>query len=153
MLCTCCCQSIFRAFVDFDFSNEWPQWVGYNFGYTFIILVVPVFSAVIIFKYLLKKITASKKLSFQFVIQFIVTACLLQGAYCCWAILDLQFYDFNYEFTFKNILQAYKNNYLQYLPVTAVVPLILFYSDKWYQYRFEKNRLLQTHPINHLSGT
>jgi len=133
----CFCHSLFMAFKDLDFSMEW---LTISLGFAFIILVVPVLFSVIIFKYFLKKYIGFKNSILCFSIRFLVTFFIIQASFFCWAILDMQFFDFNYEYTLPNILNAYRSNYLDFMPASFLIPASIMYLDNWYEKRRGSNK-------------
>jgi len=136
-LFVCFCHSLFMAVMDFDFSGEW---LGYNFFFTFIVTVFPIMISVIIFKSVLKKYIVLKNLILRFSIQFLVLLFIIQSSFVCWAITDMQFFDFNYEYTLPNILNAYKSNYLIFVPISFLIPVSIIYFDSMYEKRLIRNK-------------
>ena len=115
---------------------EWGiESFSYSLGFTFIIFVFPVLFSVIVFKYLLKNYIQFKKVAFTFLIQFLLLFLIIQASLICWAIFDMQFLDFDYEYTFQNILKAYKENYLDFAPVSFLIPFSIIYFDYRYHNR------------------
>ena len=125
------------AFKDFDFSGEW---LGYNSFFTFIVTVFPIMISVIIFKYVLKKYIVLKNFILRFSIQFLVLLFIIHSCFVCWAITDMQFFDFNYEYTFPNILNAYKSNYLVFVPISFLIPVSIIYFDSIFERRLIRNK-------------
>lgn len=131
------CHSLFMAFKDLDFSLDW---LGYNFLFNSVITVLPIMVSVIIFKSLLKRYILFKNAPLRFSIQFLAIFFFIQCGFFCWALLDMQFYDLNYEYTLPNILNAYRSNYLDLLPASFLIPVAIIYLDNWYEKRWRHNK-------------
>jgi len=129
---TCICQAILIILQDFKWGIESFQ---DNLGFTFAIFVFPVLFSVIIFNYLLKKYILFKNSALNISLRFLFLFFIIQSALICWALLDLQFFDFDYEYTYQNILKAYKENYLDFLPVSFLIPVPILYLDRRYHNR------------------
>jgi hypothetical protein len=62
----------------------------------------------------------------------IISFLLIQGNLICWAILDLQFRDYNYELKFRNIFDQYKETYLAFFPISIIIPCLILFIDSRY---------------------
>ena len=132
ILFICILQTIIMSIRDLDFSIEW---LGYTFFYTFIILACPILFSVIIFKYFYKRYFLFKNIAIKSSAGFLFLFFIIQGCLICWTILDMQFLDFDYEYTFDNIAKTYKSNYLDFLPISLLIPFWIIYLDKRYDRR------------------
>jgi len=143
----CICHSLLMAFKDLDFSLEW---LGYNFLFPVIIMVFPIMFSVIIFKTLLKRYIVFKNAVLRISIQSLAIFFIIQAGLFCWAILDMEFLDFDYEYTLPNILKAYRF-YLDFVAVSFLIPAFIIYLDTWYEKRWgsNKNTIIPVEEINH----
>jgi len=132
----CICHSLLMAFKDLDFSLEW---LGINFLFPIIIMVFPIMFSVIIFKTLLKKYVVFKNAVLRLSIQSLAIFFIIQAGLFCWAILDMEFLDFDYEYTLPKILKAYRF-YLDFVAVSFLVPVSIIYLDSWYEKRWGGNK-------------
>jgi len=127
----CTFHTLLMAFKDVDFSIEWLE---YNFLFPAVIFIFPITISVIVFRYLIKKYIIFKHRFLQLSIQFLGIFFIVQACLACWAISDMQFLDFNYEFTYFNVLHAYRY-YLDFMPASFLIPASIIYLDSWYEKR------------------
>jgi len=129
IIVACFCNYIVSLLASWDFSLDEMK---YSLLMTFIILAFPILVTIIVFKMLILKLTIPRNKFLKGFLQILCMFILLQSALLCWTLLDMQFFDFNYTYTAKNIVNAYKSFYLAFLPTTVLVSIfILFLNDKY----------------------